>query len=223
MSVIVAHVLTLRNATASAQSTAMRHQPSWTAAAVRELTREDRPWPRYELIDDELLVTPAPRGPHQAAVIELWRLLDDYALPRRIGVSMISPADLELRPGTITQPDVFVIPRGVARTTRTPEWSDVTALLLAVEVLSESSVRTDRELKLAFYLANHVAEYWVVDTDARVVERWRTNDSLPEILRESLVWQPTAAEPLTIDVPALFDRIEARWQSIAAITDTGCN
>ena len=40
MSVIVAHVLTLRNATASAQSTAMRHQPSWTAAAVRELTRD---------------------------------------------------------------------------------------------------------------------------------------------------------------------------------------
>jgi Uma2 family endonuclease len=221
VSVIVAHVLTLRNATASAQSTDMRHQPSWTAAAVRELTREDRPWPRYELIDGTLLVTPAPRGLHQAAVVELMLLLDPYVSRVRIGVTMLSPADLELRAGTITQPDVFVIPRGVAQTTRTPEWSDVSALLLAVEVLSESSVRTDRELKRDFYLANHVAEYWVVDTDARTIERWRTNNMTPDVLRDTLVWQPDASEPLVIDVPALFDRIETRWQSIAAITDTG--
>jgi hypothetical protein len=42
----------------------------WTTADVRSLTTEERAWPRYELIDGELLVT---------------------------------PADLELRPGTITQ------------------------------------------------------------------------------------------------------------------------
>jgi hypothetical protein len=32
----------------------------WTAHRVRALIDESRPWPRYELIDGELLVTPAP-------------------------------------------------------------------------------------------------------------------------------------------------------------------
>jgi hypothetical protein len=47
----------------------------WTAAEVRELTDESRHWPRFELIDGELLVTPAPRPVHQIAVSELLRKL----------------------------------------------------------------------------------------------------------------------------------------------------
>lgn len=50
-----------------------------------------------------------------------------------------------------------------------------------------------------------VPEYWVVDLDARLVERWRPGDERPEILTDSLVWCPgAAAEPLTIELPALF-------------------
>jgi hypothetical protein len=44
----------------------------WTAADVRELTDESRPWPRYEVIDGELLVTPSPRPLHQFAANELF-------------------------------------------------------------------------------------------------------------------------------------------------------
>ena len=42
----------------------------WTTADVRALSQEDCPCPWYELIDGELLVTPAPRGPHQFAAME---------------------------------------------------------------------------------------------------------------------------------------------------------
>lgn len=42
-----------------------------TADDVRALTHEDRPWPRYEVIDGELLVTPAPRVAHQLVCTEL--------------------------------------------------------------------------------------------------------------------------------------------------------
>lgn len=188
----------------------------WTTADVRELTREERPWPRYELIDHELLVTPAPRGPHQVAVTAIWRLLDDFSLSQGIGVAMISPADLELQPGTITQPDVFVVPRGISQATGRAEWSEITALLLAVEVLSESTVRTDRVMKRDFYLANRVEEYWVVDTDARVIERWRPAQVTPELVRDSFAWQPRDGEPLVIEVASLFDRIEAKWAAVRA-------
>ena len=189
----------------------------WTSADVRELIQEDRPWPRYELLDGELLVTPAPRGPHQTAAAELLLLLRPYAYDRRIGVAFLSPADLELRPGTIMQPDVFVVPNGSVRVVgRDHEWSDITSLLLAVEILSPSSLRTDRVLKRDFYLTNNVQEYWIVDCDARVVERWRPEQETPELLRETLTWTPRPGEPLLIDLPALFARIDETWQALRA-------
>lgn len=187
----------------------------WTTADVRALTREDRPWPRYELIDGELLVTPGPRMPHQLAAFEVCRLLVDYLEIDRIGIAIMSPSDLELRPGTITQPDVFVIPAGLGIAGSAPAWSDVTALLLAVEVLSPSSLRTDRVVKRDFYLANGVAEYWIVDLDERLIERWTPSQETPSLSRGTIVWTPLDSEPLVIDLDALFDRIEATWRRMA--------
>jgi len=52
-----------------------------------------------------------------------------------------------------------------------------------------------------------VAEYWIVDPDARVVERWRPDDPRPEILDQTIVWCPPGASPeLVIDLPAYFAR-----------------
>jgi hypothetical protein len=33
-----------------------------------------------------------------------------------------------------------------------------------------------------------VPEYWIVDLDARLIERWTPADERPEILRERLAW-----------------------------------
>ncbi len=50
-----------------------------------------------------------------------------------------------------------------------------------------------------------VGEYWIVDLDGRVFERWRKGESRPEIVSESLGWQPRADIPsLTIDLVAYF-------------------
>jgi Uma2 family endonuclease len=51
----------------------------------------------------------------------------------------------------------------------------------------------------------HVPEYWIVDLDARLVERWRPEDTRPEILTERLDWLPEGAlEPFQLDLPAYF-------------------
>lgn len=186
----------------------------WTTADVRALIDESRAWPRYELIDGELLVTPAPRGPHQLVVLEFAVLLHGYLAQEPVGIVVTSPADLELRPGTITQPDVFVVPADTQIAGEALEWPDVKSLLLAIEVLSPSSIRTDRVVKRDFYMDAMVAEYWVVDIDARIIERWTPDRDTPVIERDQMTWAPSAAAPLVIDLPALFDRAASKLRMI---------
>jgi hypothetical protein len=53
-----------------------------------------------------------------------------------------------------------------------------------------------------------VAEYWIVDLDARLVERWRPGDDRPEVLTALLRWHPDPAiAPLEIDLPQFFARV----------------
>ena len=85
------------------------------------------------------------------------------------------------------------------------EWPHVTALLLAVEVLSPATMRSDRVQKQDFYLAHRVAEYWIADFDARVIERWTQASNRPAILLDELVWRPAGAgAPFVLDVADYF-------------------
>jgi Uma2 family endonuclease len=114
-----------------------------------------------------------------------------------------SPADIEFDPHTLVQPDVFVAPSVAGRRPR--NWAEITGLLLAVEVLSPSSARADRMTKRRRYQRAGVPEYWVVDLDARLIERWRPRDERPELVTEVLRWELRAGvEPLAIDLPAYF-------------------
>ncbi len=182
-------------------------QRRWTADAVRELMREDRPWPRYELIDGELLVTPAPRDAHQFACQELWRQLNEFLARVPVGVAMLSPSDVPIPPDNIVQPDVYVIPVRRNADGQPIDWPSGTYLLLTAEVLSLSSLRTDRVTKRDLYLNHGVAEYWIVDLDARVIERWRPTQETPVLYRESITWTPRDGESVTLDLPAYFDRV----------------
>jgi Uma2 family endonuclease len=181
----------------------------WTVAKVRAMQNESRPWPRYELIDGELLVTPAPTIDHYRAVIWLFRVLDRYLARERVGEAMLSPADLTLRRGTISQPDIFVPPHDEAAAAT--HWSEIKHLLLVIEVLSPSTARFDRLKKRAHYQKAGVAEYWIVDLEGQVVERWRPMDARPEILSDRLIWHPTgAARPLAVDLAKLFAAARVR-------------
>ena len=184
----------------------------WTITDVRSLIDESRHSPRYELIDGELIVTPSPGVSHQIAVAELLYILRPYLDHQGVGLPATSPADLELAPDSITQPDVFVLdPHSVPDTVEQPTWADFKRLLLAIEILSPSSIRVDRIVKRDFYLDAGVPEYWILDVDAQMIERWVQGRESPEVCRDSLVWLPEYAEsPLTIDVPRLFETIRKK-------------
>jgi Uma2 family endonuclease len=175
----------------------------WTPERVRALPADGR---RYEIVAGELFVTPAPGVTHQLAVGRLLRLLSDYTERTGVGFVLMSPADIEPEPGALVQPDVFVGPMTEGRRPR--GWTDFRRLLLAVEVLSPSTARADRTVKRKLYQRSGVPEYWIVDLDARLVERWRPGDDRPEVLADSLQWQPDAAiDPCRVDLPAFFSRV----------------
>jgi len=171
----------------------------WTAEDVRALPEDGN---RYECIDGVLLVTPAPRHAHQDALGQLYLVLAPFAERSRIGKCLMAPADIELIPGTLVQPDLFV---ELGWMEPPYEWHNVTELLLAIEVLSPSTARRDRTFKREFYQRAGVHEYWIVDLDARIIERWTPVSEHPEVLSAALVWSPRgASESLEIDVVAFF-------------------
>ncbi len=157
----------------------------WTPDEVLALPDDGN---KYECIAGVLLVTPTPRPLHQFAVDELALRLRPYVRSHGLGDVVPLPADLQLSPDALTQPDLFVLSGNPRRDIR--KWSDVKGALLVVEVLSPSTARYDRGLKRTFYQRAPVGEYWVVDLDARLVERWRPGEERPEIARDWLVWRP---------------------------------
>lgn len=75
-------------------------------------------------------------------------------------------------------------------------------------MLSPSTARADRTTKRRRFQRAGIPEYWIVDMDARVIERWRPRDRRPEVLAETISWQPlSSATPLVIELPVLFSRI----------------
>lgn len=178
----------------------------WTAREVRQLIAESPlATPRYELVDGELLVTPSPNWPHQRAVRLILLALEEYLRRHPVGEVATSPFDVELAPESLVQPDVFVVPLHEARRLLTE--MPARELLLAVEVLSPSSSRHDRVKKRPHY-QRHVPEYWIVDLDARLVERWRPEDDRPEIVAETLEWAPAGStEPLRLDLARYFAEV----------------
>jgi Uma2 family endonuclease len=176
----------------------------WTAREVRELiAASPLATPRYELVDGELLVTPSPHFNHQNALLSLILKLGPYLERQPVGHVVFSPSDVELEPEFISQPDAFVVPLHEFRRLRRGAMP-VRELMLAIEVLSPSSSRHDRVRKRPLY-QRHVPEYWIIDLDARLFERWRPADERPEMLTHSLEWHPAgAAEPFHLDLNAYF-------------------
>jgi Uma2 family endonuclease len=176
----------------------------WTAAMVRELP-DDRN--RYEVIDGELCVTPAPSAAHQRALGSLYIHLSSYLRGQTWGEVLFAPADISFRDDMLVQPDLFVLPID-AGARRPGRWAEVRGLLLAVEVLSPSTARADRQLKRRLYQREGVGEYWIVDLDARVIERWRSTDQRPEIVADTLTWQPKLDVPgFAIDLRTYFREV----------------
>lgn len=172
----------------------------WTAEMVRAIPDDLN---QYQVVDGELFVTPAPAWRHGDILTELHLLFAAYLKKHPVGHVKLAPQDVELDSRTLVQPDMFVVPLVEGRKPRT--WKEAGQILLAIEVLSPSTARLDRSVKRQRYQRQRVPEYWIIDMDARLVERWRPDDDRPEIISALIRWSAGGrSEELVIDLPVLF-------------------
>ena len=122
---------------------------------------------RYELLDGEVFVTPAPSTAHQRAARRIFRHLDAYFADR--AEIFWAPTDVILGPHDVLQPDLVVVDEPTAISERGIE----RAPLLVVEILSPATRRRDRTLKVERYTDLGVRHAWVVDHERPAIECFR--------------------------------------------------
>jgi Uma2 family endonuclease len=160
---------------------------------------------RHELLAGVHVMTPSPAYAHQlvvqAILVNLCRVVEG----REDLKILHSPADIVLAPDTLVQPDVFAfeIQPGVV----IKDWAGVGIPALAVEVLSPSTARYDRGVKRRVYQSAGVREYWIVDIDARLIERWRPSDIRPEIIAGRFEWDLHDGETVSLNCLDFFSDI----------------
>jgi Uma2 family endonuclease len=108
----------------------------WTADMVRALPDDGK---RYEVIDGELFVTPAPTWSHQRAAGAFFRLIAPYVSEHSIGDTLIAPADVLTSEHVMVEPDVFVVPLAQGR--KPASWEEARRLLLVIEILRAMATR----------------------------------------------------------------------------------
>jgi len=127
---------------------------------------------RYEAIEGELYVTPAPSRRHQTIAGELYVRLRELLVASGQGRLWFAPLGVEFpATGEGVQPDLVFVSeerRGVLAPEGLRGAPD-----MVVEILSPTTSHRDRGIKLRLYERQGVLEYWIVDPDAAAVDVWR--------------------------------------------------
>ena len=140
-------------------------------AGVRFEDLPEQAWPRHEIIDGSLHVTPMAGVPHQFITTSLT-----------IAMAKVIPPDLALLAGVnilrrretdrLLIPDLAVVEASAARrpgVSLRPE-----DIYLAVEVISPS---TDLHLKRQLYAEWGIGSYWVLDPVSQEIQQFGLRDS----------------------------------------------
>jgi Uma2 family endonuclease len=123
---------------------------------------------RYEIIDGQLLMAPAPDTWHQDWLGDLYSLLRSFVKTNKLGRLFFAPVDVVLDEENTVQPDLVFVSAPNASIIQTRAIFGTPDLL--VEVVSPSSGRRDRSQKMKLYARFGVKEYWIGDAGKRSLE-----------------------------------------------------
>ena len=140
-------------------------QGSWTYDDYASLPDDGQ---RYEVVNGVLVMSPAPDGPHQDAVLRIAHYLLVHVEFAGLGKVRVAPFDVQLSSKDVFQPDVFVVLN--AHLSKMQKKKMIGAPDLVVEVASPSTALLDRVGKYERYAKAGVQEYWIVNVETATVQ-----------------------------------------------------
>lgn len=158
---------------------AVRIEPMVTVADLDAMPDDGN---RYEVIEGEIFVSRAPNLEHQRIVVNLLKDFLKYLDQNPIGEVLTGP-------GVIFSDYDGVIPDLVfIRHERRREIASGDRITGAPDLVSEilspgtGNIQRDRVAKRQLYGKHGVLEYWIVDRENRVVEVYRLNERVLELV-----------------------------------------
>ncbi len=130
---------------------------------------------RYEIIEGELLMSPAPEPEHQDVLRNIFTALASFVSANALGKVYCAPIDVVLSMTDIVQPDIVFIAHDRLSIVR--KKNIIAAPDLVIEIVSPSTAIIDRTRKKMLYEHHGVREYWIVDSETKSVEVYVRRDS----------------------------------------------
>ena len=123
---------------------------------------------RYELIEGELIMVPAPEVQHQKVSRNLEFIIWQFVKKKDIGSVFYAPIDVMFSSENVLQPDIIYISK--KRSGIITEKYISGAPDLVIEIISPSTSGRDKTLKRTLYAKYGVEEYWIVDPNEKNIQ-----------------------------------------------------
>jgi Uma2 family endonuclease len=160
---------------------------------------------RRELIDGQLLEIDMPKRWHERMVMDLGSMLRAWCKKRGLHV-LGSNYRVRISDKRGVQPDIQVLSDATYRSGQ-DDGLEKGHPELVVEIVSPTSKSHDRVRKLDWYAQIGVPEYWIVDADARTLERLVLADGKYTIAQHGSgdeIFRPKSMRGLQIDLADLW-------------------
>lgn len=116
-------------------------------------------------------MTPAPSTTHQRLVVRLSIALGTFLNRQKAGQIFVAPTDVVLSDLDVVQPDLIFVSSARASIITAKNIQGTPDLL--IEILSETTRKTDEIIKRKLYERYGVQEYWIVDPELETVKIYR--------------------------------------------------
>ena len=144
------------------------YAPPLTVAEYRNLPETG---PRYQLIEGDLYMSPAPNRFHQDISRNLVVILANYLAANPIGILYDAPFDVYLSETDVFQPDLLIVlnkNRGILTEAGAEGPPD-----FVVEILSPKTRQLDLVNKKRIYARAGIKELWIIDPNEQDVTVYR--------------------------------------------------
>ncbi|MBM3856259.1 MAG: Uma2 family endonuclease [Verrucomicrobia bacterium] len=125
---------------------------------------------RYQLVEGDLVMAPAPNLFHQKVSWNLSQILGRYLARHPVGSAYYAPCDVYLSEHDVVQPDVLYVAKANAGILAEDGVHGAPDLI--IEVLSPATAQLDKKTKRRIYARAGVKELWLVDPLLLQIQRY---------------------------------------------------